>query len=112
MKEPALFIQKDDLEGFELFSKLTRCDVGVNIKYLPIGALGQTSKNRQCAGADRCLEGTFVDARDFADETVLLTIEVVRGEDAGSDGSGPRAEFLQRGNDLQVLVQKYPASNL
>jgi hypothetical protein len=65
-----------------------------------------------CTGADRCLEGTFVDARDFADETVLLTIEVVRGEDTGSDGSSPRAEFLQCGNDLQVLVQKYPASNL
>jgi hypothetical protein len=112
MKEPALFIQKDDLKRFELFSELTRCDVGVNVEYLSFDALGQTGKDRQCAGSDGCLKRTFVNARDFADETVLLTVEVVRGEDARSDRPSPRAELLQRGNDLQVLIQKYTASNL
>jgi len=112
MEEPALFIQKDDLKRFELFSEFTRCDVGVNVEYLSLNALGQTSKNRQCAGSDGCLKRTLVNARDFADETVLLTVEVVRGEDARSDRPSPRAELLQRGNDLQVLIQKYTASDL
>jgi hypothetical protein len=112
MKEPALFIQKDDFKRFELFSELSCCDVGINIKYLSFGALGQTGKNRQCAGSDGCLKRTFVNARDFADETVLLTVEVVRGEDARSDRPSPRAKLLQRGDDLQIFVQKYTASNL
>ena len=112
MKEPALFIQKDDLEGFELFSELTRCDVGVNVENLSFGALGQTGENRQSASSDGCLKRTLVNARDFADKTVLLTVEVVRGEDARSDGPSPCAELLQRGNNFQVLVQKYTASNL
>ena len=112
MKEPALFIQKDDLEGLEFLSKLTRCDVGVDVEYLPIGALGQTGKNRQGAGADGRLDRTFINSRDFANEAILVTVEVVCGEDARSDGPGPRAELLQCGNDFQVLIQKYTASNL
>lgn len=112
MIEPTLFIQKDDLEGLELLSKLTRRDVGIDIEYLPISALRQTGENRQRAGTDGCLDRTFVNARNFADETILLSVEVVCGEDTRSDGSGPRAELLQCGNDFQVLIQKYTASNL
>ena len=112
MIEPALFIQKDDLERLELLSKLTRRNVCVDIEYLPIGALRQTGKNRQSTGADGRLDRTFVNAGDFADETIFLSVEVVCGEDTRSDGPGPRAELLQRGNDFQVLIQKYTASNL
>ena len=112
VEEPALFIQKDDLERFELLSKLTRSDVGVDVEYLAIGALSQTSKNRQCAGTNGRLDRAFVNSRNFANKTILVTVEVVCGEDARSDGPGPRAELLQCGNDFQVLIQKYTASNL
>ena len=112
MKEPALLIQKDDLERLELLGKLTRCDVSIDVEYLALVALGQTGKNRQRAGTDGCFDRTFVNSRDFADETILLAVEVVCGEDARSDGSGPRAELLQCGNDFQVLIQKYTASDL
>lgn len=112
VKEPALFIQKDDLERLEFLGKLTRCDIGVDVEYLPIGTLSQTGKNGQCASADGCLDRTFINARDFANETILLSVEVVGGEDARSDGPGPRAQLLQCRNNFQVLVQKYSASNL
>lgn len=94
MKEATLFVQKHDLKRLELFSKLSRCDVGVDVEYLPIGALGQTGKNGQRAGANRCLERAFVDPRYLSNESILFSVEIICGEYARGNGSGPSAKLL------------------
>ena len=112
MEETAFVVDVDDLERLEFLCDFTSGNVGVDVEDLAVGSLGKRGEDGYGTGADGGLDGTFVDASDLADETVLVLVEEVGGEDARGNRTGACTELLERTDEAKVLVEEYAASDL
>lgn len=106
MEETALLVDVEHLEGLEHLGELTGGNVGIDIEQLAVLGLGERSQDGQRARSDGGLNRVLVDARNLADEAVLVLVEVVGREDAGGDGSSSSAELLESGDELEILLEE------
>ena len=107
-----LSVEEDDLEGLELLCELAGRDVGVDVEDLASVGLGQAGEDGERAGANGGFDGTLVDFCDFADEAVLVLVEVIGGEDTRSDRASTSPELFESGDELEVLVKEHAPSDL
>ena len=112
VEETALFVKEDDLQGFKLFGKLTSRNIGIYIENLAIYALCETSKDGKSAGTDGSLERALVDARNFSNKAIFVTVEVLCSENARCDWTCACAKFLEGINEFQVFFKENAASNI
>ena len=106
MEQPTLLIQVHNLQRLNLLRQLTSGDISIHIQDLSFRGLGQAAQDRQCARPDRRLDRALVDLRDLAYESVLVAVEVVGGEDARCYRTCAAAEFLECGDQLEVLFEE------
>jgi hypothetical protein len=112
MEETTLLVQEYNLHRLQLLGQLSRSNIGVDVEDLALVALSQAGQDGESAGTDGGFNGTLVDLRDLSNQTVLVLIEVVGGEDARGDGSGTGAELLEGSDELEVLFHEDSASDL
>ena len=112
VEHATLVVEEDNLERLDLLGKLACSNVGIDVENLTGIGLGETGENRKGASADGSLDGTLVDLCDLSDETVLVLVEIVGGEDTGSNGTSARAELLEGGDEFEVFVEEHAPSNL
>lgn len=112
VEHSAFIVQEDDLQGLELLGQLTGSDIGVDVQDLACVGFGQAGEDGEGTGPDGSLNGTLVDLCDLANETVLVLVEIIGGEDSGGDGACASAKLFKSGDELKVLVKENAAGNL
>ena len=112
MEHTALIVEENDLHWLEFFCKLSGSNVCVDVQDLAGVGFCETGEDREGAGTDGGLDRTLVDFCDLSDETVLVLVKLVGGEDTGGDRPGTGAKFLEGGNEFEVFVKEDAASNL
>ena len=106
MEHTALVVEENDLQGLELLGELACSDVGIDVEDLSSVGFCKAGENGEGAGADSGFDGTLVDLCDLSDETVLVLVEVVCGEDTRGDGASAGAELFEGADEFEVLLEE------
>lgn len=106
MVQSTLVVQEHDLEWLKFLRQLTSRDVCVHVQDLASRRLGKARQDGQRTRANRRFNRAFVNARNLAHEAVLLAVEVVRGKDAGRNGSRARTKLLKSGDELEIFLEE------
>ena len=106
MEQPSFFIQKHNLERLELLGEFPCRNVRIDVEDLAIRGLCEAGEYRECTRANGGLQRALVDTDDTPYEPVLVLVEVVCGEDAGSNRPCTGAEALKCPDELEVLLEE------
>lgn len=106
MEETTLLVDEQNLHGLEDLGELSGGDIGVNVEKLTVLGLSKRGEDGERTGSDAGLNGVLVDLDDVADVLVSLLVSVLGGEDTSRNRSGTRAEGLEGGDELEVLLKE------
>ena len=106
MEKTALVVQIHNLQRLHLFRQFTCSNICINVEDLTLLRFSKAAQDGESARADRRFDRALVDLGDLPDKPVLVAVEVVGGEDARCYRTCAAAEFLECGDELEVLFEE------